>query len=108
MDHEDYDANYFDNGEGDDDEGGDEGGGGGAFFFCIVFPIFSVSRLPHSLTSATPLLPPGHIWCFFLGIDEAQGICLPEGQDWGYDPEECLAYRISDRTSGGDAADAYR
>ncbi|WVQ81748.1 hypothetical protein IAT38_003873 [Cryptococcus sp. DSM 104549] len=27
SDHQDYDANYFDNGEGDDDEGGDEEGG---------------------------------------------------------------------------------
>ncbi|WVR04891.1 hypothetical protein IAU60_001903 [Kwoniella sp. DSM 27419] len=32
-DHQDYDANYFDNGEGDDDSGGDEeeGGGGGGY-----------------------------------------------------------------------------
>ena len=48
MDHEDYDANYFDNGEGDDDEGGDEGGGGGAFLLLIVFSIFCVSRLRYS------------------------------------------------------------
>jgi hypothetical protein len=25
SDHQDYDANYFDNGEGDDDEGGEDG-----------------------------------------------------------------------------------
>lgn len=25
SDHQDYDANYFDNGEGDDDSGGEEG-----------------------------------------------------------------------------------
>ncbi|RSH92482.1 hypothetical protein EHS25_008898 [Saitozyma podzolica] len=32
SDHQDYEANYFDNGEGDDDEGGDEDEGGGGGF----------------------------------------------------------------------------
>jgi DNA-directed RNA polymerase III subunit RPC7 len=31
-DHQDYDANYFDNGEGDDDSGGEEG----EFISCVV------------------------------------------------------------------------
>ncbi|ORX35859.1 DNA-directed RNA polymerase III, subunit Rpc31 [Kockovaella imperatae] len=31
SDHQDYDANYFDNGEGDDDSGGEEEEGGGGF-----------------------------------------------------------------------------
>ena len=38
SDHQDYDANYFDNGEGDDDSGGEEGGS------SLMSPLGSVAR----------------------------------------------------------------
>lgn len=51
SDHQDYDANYFDNGEGDDDSGGEEGEFRGSFLDCIQVLRF-LGGLGYMLTRA--------------------------------------------------------